>query len=69
MRTNAMGQDVTNLRCERVYDLGCEWFCELDNEQNSDLRPRNRGGLFLRTSVRGEERSLFIGVNIIVGGR
>lgn len=57
------------LRCERVYDLGCEWFCELKNKQNPDLSPRYRGGPFILALFRWEERSLLIGGDAVITGR
>jgi hypothetical protein len=38
-------QKVTDLWCEGVNDLGCKWFCELENEQDPDLSPWDGGGL------------------------
>ena len=36
---------MTDLWCEGVNDLGCKWFCELENKQDPDLSPWDGGGL------------------------
>jgi len=43
----------TDLWCEGINDLGCKWFCELENKQNPDLRPWDRGR-FLKSRRREE---------------
>jgi hypothetical protein len=58
MRRNETSlQEVTDLWCERINDLGCKRFCELENKQNRDLSPWYRGGRLL---IRREERSILI---------
>jgi hypothetical protein len=60
-------QKATDLWCEGINDLGCKWFCELENKQNPDLCPWDRGGRFLKSRrFRKEEWSFFTRRNFLV---
>ena len=51
--------DGTYLREEGVDDLTGERFCELQNEKNRELGPREGRG-FLFVVLIGEQRGLFV---------
>jgi hypothetical protein len=51
-------QKVTDLWCERIDNLGGNWFCELENKQDPDLSPWDGGGRPLERRFRREERSI-----------
>jgi len=59
-------QQATDLWCEGINDLGCKWFCELENEQNPDLRPWDRGRWFLKSRLGREEWSVFTRRNFFI---
>jgi hypothetical protein len=60
MRRNKKSvQKAADLWCEGINDLGCKWFCELENKQNPNLRPWDRGSRwFLKSRLRREEWSV-----------
>jgi hypothetical protein len=67
MRRNETSlQKVTDLWCKRIYDLGCKWFCKLENKQNPDLSPWDRGGRPLKRRFCREKWSVLIGRDSLV---
>ena len=56
--------DHTHFRSKGIDDLTREGLCELEDEENGELSPRNGRMLALVMGIRTEKRGLLIGLSV-----